>query len=351
MSSAAQCQLDPALLMDAWESGWMGRRKSRTRHSGTSQHPWSSFFGPAAAEVARSPPGRGPAREEPLGHLLAASCCQTLGKPHPPRHPYISATFEHRRHEWRARLEAALARAAARAERPGEPEGAQPLPHPLRFPHGITFSLPVSPATSRGGSPGSTPAVSPKPTPTPGEAAWWSPSAHAHDVPPIWRGCAAAEAPADFDALSDGDLERFLHQAGCSAAAGGGRAALVAAAQAARPAWEVERIAAACTLPEEVLRLKPHEHTGPDALRAAWKRVAMRVHPVSTGPEMRLVTSVRAQGAVAVAGRAALAGGDAGRAALEACSVRCLNNARWFQPSGAGPMQCGRCCGRHGHRA
>jgi hypothetical protein len=93
-----------------------------------------------------------------------------------------------------------------------------------------------------------------------------------------------AEAPADFNACSEGELRRFLAQAGRGDAAPGASMEgplsavdLAAAARECRNAWEVERIMVACQWPQEVLRVP--RHAEPVVLKAAYRRVSIAVHP------------------------------------------------------------------------
>jgi hypothetical protein len=206
-------------------------------------------------------------------------------------------SFEERRRAWRSRLDAAKQGVAvgsgctaACLRQPSHQADHQKSGASSATGHrGVTFSVPILSA-SRRSSAAASPSPSPKPSPpksaplgahTPSCSAF-----EAHEVPPEWRGCAGAECPIDFAALTDADLHRFLRQAGCDAAADAAGAplagpALVLAAREARGAWEVARVATACCTPEEVLRLSSGRGGDAAALRAAFKKVAVHVHPVS----------------------------------------------------------------------
>lgn len=166
--------------------------------------------------------------------------------------------YAERRKAWRDRLEAAMA-----------------------APRLYTVPVPAS-RGSRASSTQTTPSGSPKKSTPLATAALegekeGSPSAGRG----VWAGYTAAAPPQDFSALSDADLRLFLAQAGMAPAGEvpESHEELVAAARAARGAWEVARVVVGCTAPEDVLRVSKDACGDMGALRAAWKRVALVLHP------------------------------------------------------------------------
>lgn len=104
------------------------------------------------------------------------------------------------------------------------------------------------------------------------------PQLDAHPVPLVWQGFQSWMPPQHLDTLTTDELRRFLQQAGRPADQTAGREALLTAAHTARSAWEVERIVVGCGMPEDVLRVA-RGCVDPVALKAAWRKVAMAVHP------------------------------------------------------------------------
>jgi hypothetical protein len=189
--------------------------------------------------------------------------------------------YAERRKAWRARLEATMA-----------------------APRLYTATVPVpTSARSAGGSRGpsvqSTPSGSPKPPQSPigkmadDAAAATKDGQHPNQhpaVPAVWAGHSSDQPPRDFSALDDDALRRFLQQAGSSPPLSPGATGplsiaamnheeLVATARSSRAAWEVERIVVGCSLPEQILRVQKSDCTDLVMLKAAWKRLALSVHP------------------------------------------------------------------------
>lgn len=238
-----------------------------------------------------------------------AAASKPPAKPSAKQGPSQQRSYQERRKLWRDRLEQAKAKAEKRiaavvagaVSAGGEPlqwAGVQLGGQPgTKRPFSRHVNIPR--AANRPGSSHTTPSGSPRKGGTfqaqpPSEAGpkrhGPRPKAGSHSppteflqTPHIWQGFEMAEAPSDFGACSEEDLVRFLRQAGRSPSSSsyGGRplagGELVSAAREARNAWEVERIMVACQWPQEVLRVtREAEHA---ALKAAYRRVSMQVHP------------------------------------------------------------------------
>ena len=178
--------------------------------------------------------------------------------------------FEERRKAWRARVEAAIS-----------------------APRLYTVPLPPPP-------PPTTTATTPHPPLPQQQQQQQQQQQHVPTIinPKIsfWSGCAADYAPTDFNALSIDQLLCFLKQANANLDGDGSTTApvptristptrtkeeLVELAKRYRSAWEVERIVVGCTRPEDILRVPPSPSAQYDVttLRAAFKKVAMTIHP------------------------------------------------------------------------
>ncbi|EFN53351.1 hypothetical protein CHLNCDRAFT_137085 [Chlorella variabilis] len=190
--------------------------------------------------------------------------------------------FQERRQAWRQRIEAIKAKQASRAAAGGSSDGAAAAAGGTRV-YSKHIAIPIPIGGRAGGSAGATPQGSPaRREPLLDAIAASLPQLEA---PPVWQGFQTSEAPADMAAATDEQLQRFLHQAGWAQEAVwslADREALVLAARVSRGAWEVERVIVACVWPEEVLRV-PRKCGDPSALRAAYRRVSMAVHPDKCG--------------------------------------------------------------------
>lgn len=217
------------------------KRAVRVRRSASvdAADPDSALAAAAAAAAARPPRPVAPSRTT----LRGAAASQQRAK-----------DYAERRKAWRERLEAAMA--APRV-----------------------YTVPV-PRGSRASSAQTTPSGSPKrPTPLGSADIVDSDKEGSPGGRRAWAGHAAATSPTDFAALGDGELRAFLAQAGAVCEGPLDHDELAAAARAARAAWEVRRVVVGCAAPEDVLRVPREARGDMAALRAAWKRLALVLHP------------------------------------------------------------------------
>jgi hypothetical protein len=218
---------------------------------------------------------------------------QALGRPPRPDAPSRASArsilkqqttkdYAERRKAWRARLEATMA-----------------------APRLYTATVPVPPSAratgSRAASVQSTPSGSPKPPYSLLEGKDTDTSDHP-TVPAVWVGHSSDHAPQDFSILDDDALRRFLQQAGSMSPPKSSPTTpsllsieamsheeLVATARSVKGAWEVERVVVGCSLPEQILRVKKSECTDPVLLKAAWKKLALQIHPDRSKVELASV--------------------------------------------------------------